>query len=74
LSIPSYTGETVHFGPPYTRAWIFRAVLKLCSATARHTSREMRSVRNATSSASASSRHCSAPYASPTAIRHTEIG
>ena len=59
--MPSYTGLTVHFGPPYTRAWIFRAVRKLCSATARHTSREIRSVRYATSSPSTLSRHCSAP-------------
>jgi hypothetical protein len=72
--MPSYTGLTVHFGPPYTRPWIFRAVRKLCSATARHTEREIRSTRSATSSPSASSRHCFAPYASPTAIRTTEIG
>src|SRR3712207_3376534 len=26
LSIPSYVGLTVHFGPPYTRPWILLAV------------------------------------------------
>ena len=47
---------------------------KLVSATARQTLREMRSVRNASSSSSCCSRHCSAPYASPTAMRTTAIG
>ena len=45
LSIPSYTGDTVHFGPPYTRPPISRAVRKAYSATARHVAREIFSVR-----------------------------
>ena len=36
--------------------------------------RSMRSVRNATSSSPEPSRHSLAPYASPTAMRTTEIG
>ena len=40
----------------------------------RQTRREIRSVRYAYSSPFSSSRHCFAPYASPTAIRPTEIG
>ena len=56
-------GETVHFGPPYTRPSIRCAVRKAYSATARHVPRVMRSVRNATSSGAPSgpSRHCLAP-------------
>ena len=50
------------------------AVRKLYSATARQTLRLMRSVRYAISSPSSSVRHCSAPYASPTAMRTTAIG
>ena len=59
--MPSYTGLTVHLGPPYTRPWMRSAVRKLYSATARQTLRLMRSVRYATSSPSSSARHCSAP-------------
>ena len=46
------------------------------SATARHTERVICSVRYAISSGAPSSpsRHCFAPYASPTAIRTTEMG
>ena len=63
LSIPSYTGETVHFGPPYTRAPIVAAVRNAYSATARQVERVIRSVRNATSSSApgSPSRHCLAP-------------
>jgi isocitrate/isopropylmalate dehydrogenase len=63
LSMPSYTGETVHFGPPYTAAPIRSAVRKANSATARHVERCTRSTRRATSSPAPSSpsRHCFAP-------------
>ncbi len=43
--MPSYTGLTVHFGPPYTRPWIREAVRNAYSDTARQTFREIRSVR-----------------------------
>ena len=45
FSIPSYTGETVHFGPPYTRAPIRSAVWNAYSATARQVERVSFSVR-----------------------------
>ena len=44
------------------------------SATAWQIRRSIRSVRNATSSSPSPSRHSFAPYASPTAMRTTEIG
>jgi hypothetical protein len=67
-------GLTVYFGPPKTFAPERSASRNANSATARQIRRSIRSVRNATSSSPSPSRHSFAPYASPTAMRTTEIG
>ena len=64
----------MYFGPPKTFAPVRAAWRKEYSATARQMRRSIRSVRNATSSSPEPSRHSFAPYASPTAMRTTEIG
>ena len=43
--MPSYTGETVHFGPPYTLPCSVAAVRNAYSATARQVERVIFSVR-----------------------------
>ena len=50
--MPSYTVETVHFGPPYTQPSRSAAARNEYSATERQTERSMRSVRQACSAAS----------------------
>jgi hypothetical protein len=64
----------VYFGPPNTFARVRSAWRKENSATARQTRRSIFVVRNAASSSPSPSRHSFAPYASPTAMRTTEIG
>ena len=64
----------MYFGPPKTFAAMRSACLNENSATAWQIRRSMRSVRSATSSSPLPSRHSFAPYASPTAMRTTEIG
>ena len=67
-------GLTVYFGPPKTFAPVRSACRKANSATAWQMRRSIRSVRSATSSSPTPSRHSFAPYASPTAMRTTEMG
>ena len=61
LSIPSYVGLTVYFGPPKTFAPVRSAWRNANSATAWQMRRSIRSVRNATSSSPSPSRHSFAP-------------
>src|SRR5919108_1286080 len=67
-------GLTVYFGPPKTFAPVRSASRNENSATERQIRRSIRSVRKAASSSPSPSRHSFAPYASPTAIRTTEMG
>src|SRR5438034_408924 len=61
LSIPSYTGLTVYFGPPKTLAPLRSAWRNANSETAWQMRRSIRSVRNASSSSPSPSRHSVAP-------------
>ena len=55
--MPSYTGLTVHLGPPKTVARMRRACWNENSATARQVRREIRSTRQAISSSPSISRY-----------------